>query len=47
MPYGYKKNDKDKHKLEIDVYAANVVKDIFRMKLHGKSQDAIACELNS
>lgn len=36
MPYGYKKNDKDKHKLEIDVYAANVVKDIFRMKLHGK-----------
>lgn len=47
VPYGYKKNDKDKHKLEIDVYAANVVKDIFRMKLHGKSQDAIACELNS
>lgn len=23
------------------------MKDIFRMKLHGKSQDAIACELNS
>ena len=44
---GDKKKDKDKHKLEIDVYAANVVKDIFRMKLHGKSQDAIACELNS
>lgn len=47
VAYGYKKNDEDKHKIEIDVYAANVVKDIFRMKLHGKSQDAIACELNS
>ena len=47
VAYGYKKNEKDKHKLEIDVYAANVVKDIFRMKLHGKSQDAIASELNS
>ena len=29
------------------MYAANVVKDIFKMKLHGKSQDAIASELNS
>ena len=47
VAYGYKKNEEDKHKIEIDVYAANVVKDIFRMKLHGKSQDAIACELNS
>lgn len=47
VAYGYKKNEKDKHKLEIDVYAAKVVKDIFRMKLHGKSQDAIASELNS
>ena len=47
VAYGYKKNEKDKHKLEIDVYAANVVKDIFKMKLHGKSQDAIASELNS
>lgn len=28
------------------MYAANVVKDIFKMKLHGKSQDAIASELN-
>ena len=44
VPYGYEKsNDKDKHKLEIDVYAADVVKDIFqheacmekvRMQLH-------------
>lgn len=47
VAYRYKKNEKDKHKSEIDVYAANVVKDIFRMKLHGKSQDAIASELNS
>lgn len=44
--YGYKKCDDDKHKIEIDTYAANVVKDIFRMKLQGMSQDAIACRLN-
>lgn len=47
VAYGYKKNDSDRHRLEIDVYAADVVKDIFRMKLHGKSQDAIAGELNA
>ncbi len=47
VAYGYKKCEDDKHKIEIDLYAANVVKDIFRLKLHGKSQDAIASELNS
>ncbi|MFR8249920.1 MAG: recombinase family protein [Lachnospiraceae bacterium] len=35
-----------RHKIEIDTYAANVVKDIFRMKLQGMSQDAIARRLN-
>ncbi len=30
-----RKCDDDKHKIEIDTYAANVVKDIFRMKLQG------------
>ena len=46
VSYGYRKCDDDKHKIEIDTYAANVVKDIFRMKLQGMSQDAIACKLN-
>ena len=30
----------------VDTYAAGVVQDIFRMKLHGMSQDAIAGKLN-
>ncbi len=44
--YGYRKKADDRHKLEIDAYAAGVVKDIFRMKLHGMSQDGIAKKLN-
>ncbi len=44
--YGYRKKEDDRHKLEIDTYAAGVVQDIFRMKLHGMSQDAIAKKLN-
>ncbi len=44
--YGYWKKADDRHKLETDTYAAGVVQDIFRMKLHGMSQDAIANRLN-
>lgn len=45
-PYGYKKDETDRNSLLVDTYAAGVVKDIFRMKLHGYSQDAIANRLN-
>lgn len=37
VPYGYEKSDDDKHKLVIDIYAAGIVKEIFRLKLHGMS----------
>lgn len=47
VPYGYEKSDDDKHKLVIDTYAAGIVKEIFRLKLHGMSQDAIATQLNN
>lgn len=44
--YGYLKTG-DKHKsLEIDPYAANVVRDIFRKRLEGFSASHIADELN-
>jgi len=45
-PYGYKKDENDRNRLVLDLYAAGVVKDIFRMKLHGMSQTAIADRLN-
>ncbi len=45
-PYGYKKDENDRNKLVPDLYAAGVVKDIFRMKLRGMSQSAIAERLN-
>ena len=45
-PYGYRKDETNRNSLLIDTYAAGVVKDIFRMKLHGYSQDAIANQLN-
>ncbi len=45
-PYGYQKDGEDHHRLMVDTYAAGVVQDIFRMKLHGMSQDAIAGKLN-
>lgn len=46
VAYGYQKSEEDKHVIVPDPYAAEVVKEIFRMKLHGMSQDAIARELN-
>ena len=45
-PYGYQKSENDRNSLVIDPIAAGIVKDIFRMKLHGLSQDAIANRLN-
>lgn len=38
---------KDKNKLIVDPYAAEIVKEIFGMKMDGMSQQAIADELNS
>lgn len=45
-PYGYEKSAKDKNRLEIDPYAAGVVEDIYRWKLDGMNQAAIARRLN-
>lgn len=46
VAFGYRKIKTDKHKLEIDPSAGSVVQDIFKMKLRGMSQDAIANRLN-
>lgn len=46
-PYGYLKDEKDKNRLVPDTYAAGIVRDIFRMKLGGMSQTAIAEYLNN
>ena len=43
--YGYLRGA-DKNKLIVDSYAAGIVKEIFRMKMDGMSQQAIADELN-
>ncbi len=45
-PYGYKKDDFNKNKIVIDTFAAGIVKDIFRLKLHGYSNDAISARFN-
>ena len=45
-PYGYQKDEGCRNRLVVDPVAAGVVRDIFRMKLHGMSQDAIAGRLN-
>ena len=44
--YGYRKDPSDRHKLVVDEYAAAVVRDIFRWKLEGASQQRIADRLN-
>lgn len=44
--YGYLKDEKDKNKLVVDEYAGGVVRDIFRMKICGMNQQAIADWLN-
>lgn len=43
--YGYKKG-KDRHRLEIDTYAAGIVREIFRMKFQGRNLQSIADALN-
>ena len=45
-PYGYKKSAEDRHKLVIDEYAADVVRQIFNMRLDGMSYSSIAATLN-
>lgn len=44
--YGYLKSEQDRHKLVIDEYADQVVKDIFKWKLDGMSNQGIADKLN-
>lgn len=44
--YGYLKDPEDRHKLIIDEFAANVVRDIFKWKMDGASQQRIADRLN-
>ena len=44
--YGYKKSENDRNKLIIDDYPANIVRDIFRMKIDGYSAARIAEILN-
>ena len=44
--YGYMKDPKNKNHLVVDVYAANVVRMIFNMKLEGYSAGTIAEHLN-
>ncbi|MCM1988841.1 recombinase family protein [Oceanirhabdus seepicola] len=44
--YGYKKSENNKNKLEIDEYAASIIRDIFKWKLEGMSQQGIANRLN-
>lgn len=45
-PYGYKRSETERNRLLIDEYPATVVQDIFKWKLKGMSQDAIAKKLN-
>lgn len=43
--YGFKKDPQDRHRIIIDPVAGGVVRDIFRLKLSGYSQDGIAVYL--
>ena len=45
-PYGYMRDKNNKHKLVIDERAAEIVRDIFNMKIQGMSQQKIADCLN-
>lgn len=46
-PFGYKKDDNNKHKLIIDKNVSHIIKRIFDMKIEGYSSKAIADFLNS
>ena len=45
--YGYLKDEENRNHLVIDEYAADVVRDIFTMKICGMSQQSIADKLNA
>ena len=45
--YGYKKAEDNHNQLVIDEYAANIIRDIFRMKMDGVAAWRIADELNA
>lgn len=45
--YGYCKDERNKNRLVVDEYAADVVRSIYRRKLEGMSAQAIAEQLNS
>ena len=47
IPYGYKRDEKDRGHFVVDDQPAEVVKKIFRMRLDGFSQQAIAEQLNA
>ena len=44
--YGYLKDPQNKHRLVIDSYAGEVVRDIFKWKINGQSQQGISNKLN-
>ncbi len=44
-PYGYEKDSHNKNKLVIDIYAAEIVRRIFREYLSGRTPKEIACGL--
>lgn len=44
--FGYQKDPNDRHKLVVDTYAADIVRDIFQWKLEGISAGDIAVRLN-
>lgn len=45
--YGYKKSSTDKHKLIIDPYAAEIVRQVFRWYMEGVGKRSIAAKLNA
>ena len=45
-PYGYRKDDEDRHKLVIDEKAAGTVRRIYEMRLSGMSYNKITAALN-
>ncbi len=47
VPYGYQRDDTDRHTLVIDQYAAGVVRDIFSWRIDGMSPGKIAEKLNT
>jgi len=44
--YGYRKSDDNRHQLEPDEFAANIIREIFNMKLDGMASAKIADTLN-